>query len=469
MSNTPASINFFVFGASGDLARLKIFPALYQLFENRLLPAAFNIVGFARTSKAREDFQQEFAASVHEHIAEAEDNLLTDLLTHVHYYSGNYDVAADYAQFHDFVQTLPHLPDTIQIAYLSVPPVAYKEILQNLAVAFAAEKAQLRLVIEKPFGYNQESATELYHSTASTFPETQIYPLDHYLGKTAVQSILNLRHSNRILNLMMKGAEIANIQISVLEPESIRDRIGYFDHVGTIKDMIQSHILQVLALITMSIPIAEAASSLHREKNAILSALSFDPMPGNLVLGQYRSYRDNAKVAPSSNTETFAAIRLTIDRESWHDVPIYVRSGKLLNKDETSVMIELKKFAYQKADEEPNRLLFEIAPQGRLSFGLINKHGIQSQYEQVRTTDTIGCRDGVCLSEHALLLVDVIKGEKRLFVSFEEIIAAWRLVDQILAYQKASQLMPEIYEDGSRGPQSQDRLPQQDGFEWFEF
>ena len=455
-----------IFGASGDLAKLKLFPALYSLAEQHRLPKEYYIVGYARTEKERKNFQKEFEQSIKDHHKDINKKILKSMTEKVYYFSGQYDKKADFQKLKTYLKDLSKKPGITKLAYFSVPPIVFKDIIKNLGETKNSANEDLRLIIEKPFGEDTKSAQELFHYVARYFSEECIYLLDHYLGKTAVQSLLHLRHSNRILNFMIKGPEIANIQISALEHSGVKDRAGYFNQVGTIKDMVQSHLLQILALIAMSIPISEDPESLHREKESILSALKFSESPRNLVIGQYESYKKEKDIPKNSKTETFVGLRLFINRETWYKTPIYIRTGKKLKQKHTYVVIELKKFEFQEKDEEPNRLIFELQPDERVSIKLINKNGSNMEYKTVITEATIACTSDNCLPEHALLLLDVIQKKRRYFLSFQEIIATWRIADAI---KKTTEKMKvECYKDLSRGPISQDKLTKIDGFTWHE-
>lgn len=452
-SNQPFILT--IFGASGDLAKLKLFPALYSLAENGELPEEFYILGYARTSKSDKEFKKEFADSIK--IARPTNpKILENLTKHVHYITGQYNNLNDFKNLKQEIKkltkkNLPHL------AYFSVPPIAFQDIIKNLGET-KSKNEDIRLILEKPFGQDTQSATELFHYVARYFNEEQVYLLDHYLGKPGVQSILNLRHNNRLLNLMMKGPEIANIQITAFEEVGVENRIGYFDQVGTIKDMFQSHLLQILALITMSIPIIENTEGLHREKYSILSAMKFIESKKNIVLGQYESYTKQKDVPKNSQTETFAAMRLFIDRESWYKRPIYIRTGKRLNKKHTYVVVELKKFAFQPKEQEPNRLIFELQPDEKISITLVN-------YQQITTSESIACED--CLPEHATLLLDILQCRRLHFLSFQEIIASWQITGKIIDYMQKNKVRPEKYKDGSVGPESQNQLTEMDNFKWY--
>ncbi len=455
-----------IFGASGDLAKLKLFPALYSLAEQKRLPEEYYIIGYARTEKDRGIFQEEFTQSIKDHHKDVNKKILKSLTDKVHYFSGQYDKKEDFKNLKKNIKAISGKSSITKLAYFSVPPIAFKDIIKNLGETKSSKNEDLRLIIEKPFGEDTDSAEELFHFVARYFNEECVYLLDHYLGKSAVQSLLHLRHSNKILNFMMKGPEIANIQISALESTGVKDRAGYFNKVGTVKDMVQSHLLQILALIAMSIPISEDADSIHREKENILSSLKFIESPKNLVLGQYENYKKEKNVPEKSKTETFAAMRLFINRETWYRTPIYIRTGKKLKKKHTYVVVELKKFAFQPKDEEPNRLIFELQPDERVIIKLINKNGNNKEYKAITTSDSIACTGDDCLPEHALLLLEVMRKRRRYFLSFHEIIATWRITDKIRKF--ASKIKVEKYKDKSRGPDSQDCLTEIDGFTWHE-
>ncbi len=458
-----------IFGASGNLAEIKIFPTLYELKMKRMFPKDFYVVGYARSPLSQEEFRNFVGKSIKAHYrGKVNEKILSAFLSHVHYVSGKYNNENDFKRYRKFLATLTPNKKMTNICYFAVPPLVFKDIIRNLGETGKSPNEDIRLVLEKPFGDNASSARDLFHFVSRYFNEDQVYLLDHYLGKAVVQSILALRQSNRILNLMMKGAEVANIQITAFEDVGVEERIGYFERVGTLKDMIQSHLLQVLALITMSIPVTGSDASLHREKYSILSAIKFSRSKRNIVLGQYESYKKIKGVPKSSKTDTFAALRLFIDRQSWYRVPIYIRSGKKLHEKHTYMVIELKKHEFQPASQPPNRVILEFFPEEKLTIKLVNKHGRTERYQDVATSDTIACEGDSCLPEHGVLLMDVICGRKKHFLSFPEVIATWELTDGIVKYSKRNNVKVEIYKDNSKGPKSQENITKTDGFEWFD-
>lgn len=457
---------FTIFGASGDLAKLKIFPALYALAEQKRLPKQFHIIGFSRTQKTDKQFQKDFEKSIKENYdGKVNAKILKDLLKHVSYFTGNYSKKDDFIEYKKYLKDLAGKEKITHVTYFSVPPVVFEDIIKNLGET-TAKSQDVRLVLEKPFGHDTMSARKLFHFVGTYFDESNVYLLDHYLGKSAVQSILHLRHNNRILNALIKGPEISNIQITASESVGIEDRAGYFEKVGTFKDMIQSHLLQILALTSMSIPITEDGKSIHREKYSILSALKFIESSRNIVLGQYEGYLKEKGVAKNSKTNTFAALRLFIDRESWYKTPIYIRSGKKLKSKHTYITIELKKNEFQDKHTRPNQIIFELQPNEQIKFKLVNQFGEDMEQYELTTGDSIACIGDFCLPEHGLLLLDVMKENKANFLSFPEIIAAWRLADQIDKCIRKGKIKLEKYKAGSEGPQSQHQLTKIDGFKW---
>jgi glucose-6-phosphate 1-dehydrogenase len=463
---------FTVFGASGDLAKLKLFPAFYSLAAQKRLPAKYLIVGYARTKKSKDEFAKEFEQSIRATYKKEIDNkILEELISHVHYYSGQYDDLNDFKKYREFLKQTekennikagnkPHL------TYFSVPPVVFQPIIENLGLSRPTQKEDLRLIIEKPFGNDEVSATDLFHFIAKYFEENQVYLLDHFLGKAGVQSILNLRQSNRVLNMLLKGPEIANIQITAFEDFGVGNRIGYFERVGIIRDMFQSHLLQILALITMSIPISDSAASLQREKYSIISAIKAPKSPKSMVLGQYKSYKKENGVKKGSNTETFAALKLFIDQEAWYSVPIFIRTGKMLKKKQTYIVVEFKKFAFQNKDESPNLLVIQISPDEKISIQLVNKYrsGL-SNYETITTSESLACSGEYCLPEHGLLILDIFRQNRLHFLSFPEILASWRVTEQLCKSAEKCR-KATIYDNTSEGPKKQHDLTKTHGYTW---
>lgn len=463
---------FTVYGASGDLAKLKIFPALFALAEQKRFPETLIIVGYARSQISTESFRAIFAESVKANYTKTwgdyQEEILTALLAHVYYFSGQYDCFDDFKKYKHFLADKFKTKKWPQhLMYFSVPPFVVKPILTQIAAVFAPKENDVRLILEKPFGNDEQTAQQLFHFLSQFYCEAQLYFLDHYLGKKAVRSLIPLRHMNRILNTMLKGKEIANIQISAIEPMGVGERIGYFDAVGTIKDVVQSHLLQVLAMLTMSVPVDDEAERVQEERAAILNALDFYPDKNHLALGQYDTYQTEDEKVKQSMTETFAALCLSINRETWHNVPIFLRTGKKLSTKYTYLVVELKKYSFQDESQEPNRVIIEFYPEECIEIRLLDEDGATLRRGEISASESIACFGDYCLPEHGLLFLDVVRGEKRFFLAMPEIIASWRFVDQVIAFMQQNKLKPEKYKSNSDGPKGQHRLMKNTPFKWY--
>lgn len=458
-----------LFGASGDLAKDRLFPAIYQLAAQKRLPANYAIIGFARTEKTQIVFREEFAAAVRKKNGKyTEEKILHDLLQHLFYFQGQYKDHESFVAYKHFLKQFNLGKNVTHVAYFSIPPSVYADVAKHFSTIRDSKKDNVRLIIEKPFGDSLASAETLYHHVVDYFPEDEIYLLDHYLGKQSVQSIFEMRRVNRLLNLMIRGSEVANIQISAFEDIGIGERVGYFENTGIIKDMIQSHLLQTLAILTMSIPTSMEASSMQRERHSLLSAIKAPATPDDIVLGQYKGYKSEKGVPKSSKTETFVALRLFIDREDWQGIPIYLRTGKRTHEKHTFVTIELKKFAWQDKNQAPNRVIVEIQPFPRFHIKLLNKLGPSHKYQEVATSDSIACDIDGCLPDHASLILDAIRGERVNFLSFPEILATWGVTDAVIDQINKHSIRLHPYADGSEGPKAQNHLPKKDGFAWYD-
>ncbi len=467
------NFTLFIFGASGSLAKLKLFPALYELQKEKRMPKDYKIIGYARTAMSNENFRSFFEKSIRESEKDIDETALKALLKNVSYFSGQYDQEEDYKRFLRELRTLEKEKDRVRMAYFSVPPSTFPAIFENLGkVNFNTTKAPLRLVIEKPFGYDLRSAKKLKKSLERNFKPEQIYLLDHYLGKEAVSNLLSLRYANSILTTLLHKEYVSNIQISGLEKKDIEGRANYFDHVGIVRDMVQSHLFQILTYLTMLAPGERTAKAIHHEKAHVLQSIRLHDVANSVVRGQYKGYTKEEGIPKDSQTETFAALKLTMKHPMWKGVPIYIRSGKCLKEKWTSVVIEFKPRWAQKElpDLPPNRLVIQIQPTEKIEFHLLTKLGGKTfDFHPLTTGRPIYC-SGDCLVEHGRLLLDVVAGKQGLFLNFEEIFSAWRIVDPIqklcTKMQKKKKRL-DIYAKGTLGPKEADELIQKDGFKWF--
>ncbi|MFA4814581.1 MAG: glucose-6-phosphate dehydrogenase [Candidatus Gracilibacteria bacterium] len=462
----------FIFGASGSLARLKLFPAIYELVKENRMPKDFKIVGFARTVMTEEKFRKIFENSVRKNEKNVNEEALKKLLKNVFYFSGQYDSEQDYKNFLKRLKKVEENSSRIRMAYFSVPPSAFPDIFTNLAkVNFNTKRSPLRLVIEKPFGYDLKSAKALKKKLDKYFKPEQVYFLDHYLGKEAVSNLLSLRYANSILTNLFSREYVSNIQITALEKKDIEGRANYFDHVGILRDMVQSHLLQIIAYLTMYAPKEQTAEAIHHEKARVLNSLRIGKAHDCIVRGQYKGYTQEKGVPKDSQTETFAALKLCVEHPLWEGVPIYIRSGKCLKAKWTAVVVEFKPHKVQeKHPVEPNRIVIQLQPYEKIEFDLLTKLGGKTfDFHTLTTGRPIYC-SGDCLVEHGRLLLDVIEGNKGLFLNFEEIFAAWKVIDKTQQWcDRESKKCAELYSYncGSLGPKAADELLKKDGFTWF--
>lgn len=444
-----------IFGASGDLASLKLFPAIFELYLQKQLADQFQIIGYARSAMEQSAFKEVFRKSLMEKFASFSQEI-ENLLEKVFYFQGKYDNKEDYQKLDKFCQELSNGQKSEQLAYFSVPPLVFGNLIENLAGTLQKSAEKLKIIIEKPFGLDEKSAEILFGKIAEFFDEENVFLLDHYLGKRPIQSILKLRMENNVINLMIRPQEIESIEIIAHEQNDAGSRVGYYDQVGALKDMIQSHLIQILALITMEIPANNDLDSLRREKQSIISALKFSGKSSDLILGQYQSYKTHVGIKPESNTDTFAAVNVTIDKRDWYNVPIRLITGKKLAKSLTRATITFKKMPFQGQETSHNKLIFEVKPGESVALTLVQRSNIlkagEPQFEEFNLNQALGCRVDFCLSEYAALILDALNNEKTYFLSFPEIVAAWKLVDSMEALKIKENLKCRIYEDGSNGP-----------------
>ncbi len=469
--DTNEKFVLIIFGASGDLARLKLFPSIYDLHETDKLNSDFAIYGYARSAKTNEEFRKFFEQSVRDKRKNINEDKLKDLLEKVFYTHGQYNEIEGYNRLFESIKSKNFESNIRKIAYFSVPPQVFRDIIENLG-KFKQKKENIQLILEKPFGEDGASAKELFVEVSQCFDEDKdVYLLDHYLGKQGVQSILPLRYDNSILNTMLQGSVIKNIQITVKENFGIQERAGYYDQVGIIKDMIQSHLLQILALIAMDIPVVDSPRNIHREKYNILSALRYPGSSDNIILGQYASYCHEKDVPLNSLTPTFAAIKLYIDRIGWYKVPIYLRTGKKLDKKIAYIVIEFKKLPFQKDPSIPtNKLILELQPEEKIHIRLVKKYSSNNKvtYDDIITSDNLSSETDMTLEEHGRLILEMLNHDKTNFLSFNEILECWRLTDFLYKIIDRYDIPLILHHDNSIGPDQQNNLTATDHNMWHE-
>lgn len=488
--NDPCTI--VMFGASGDLARRKLLPALYDLARHSCLAPRFRLVGFARTEMSDDIFRQNAVEFLKKADASGTGSgKIQDFLQHLHYFSGNYD---DPEAYHRLTQRLDDIDREWQLAgnrlfYLATPPEIYQRVIEHLGAAGLARpkggKSWTRVIIEKPFGRDGASARELNAKVLSVFEESQVYRIDHYLGKETVQNMLVFRFGNGIFEPLWNRNYIDHVQITAGESLGVERRAAFYESAGALRDMIQSHVLQLTSLTAIEAPATFDATAVRNEKIKVLQSIRpFTPesLWKSVVRGQYGpgrvngnpvpGYRQEPGVKPDSTTETFVAVKLHVDNWRWSGVPFYLRSGKRLAQPRTEVAIRFRSaphMVFRGESVESNSLVLSIQPDEgiSLSFGA-KSPGSQMHIRpvtmdfQYRQAFGGGSRDA-----YATLINDCIRGDATLFDRADSVEAAWALVDPILeAWQSASAPPFPNYPAGSEGPRAADDLTVSDGRRW---
>jgi glucose-6-phosphate 1-dehydrogenase len=485
LARTPEPCALVIFGASGDLTRRKLFPALYSLAYRRLLPERFGVVGVARTEMTDE----EFAARMEEAVREfGRDDFRQDvwdgLAAGIRYVSTEF---TDEAGEDHVAGCLTKLDDDRgtrgnRVYYLAVPPDAFEVLVRELGERRAAE-GWTRLIVEKPFGRDVASARELNAKLHEFFTEEEIFRIDHYLGKETVQNVLALRFANGIFEPIWNRQFIDHIQITVAESIGIERRAAFYEQAGAMRDIFQNHLLQLLAVTAMEPPIDFTADSVRNEKVKVLKAMH-TPGPRDVVRGQYGrgfvegvevpAYRDEEGVDPNSMTETFVASRLYVDNWRWADTPIYVRVGKRLPRRETTVAIQFQRAPHPPFAEiageglQPNVLVVHIQPNEGVSLEIGAKvpgHGMEIRTVHMDFLYGGAFRTGLP-EAYERLIIDCMLGDATLFTRSDEIEEQWALVDAIVsAWSRDRPVFPN-YAAGTWGPKEAKDLLARDSRRW---
>jgi glucose-6-phosphate 1-dehydrogenase len=485
---------FVIFGGTGDLNARKLAPALYNLFLAGWLPEQFSIIGTGRTSLTDEQFQANILDDINHfsRTGKAKEAEWNTFSKNLYYQVSDVKDAKSYKEFGSRISkheqdwgVKPHV-----IYYLAVSPNFFPIIAENIAKAkLSNDTERVRIVIEKPFGHDLESSKELNKLLGSIFDECQIYRIDHYLGKETVQNLMAFRFANSILEPTWNRNYIENVQISVTEQLGVEERGDYYDGSGAMRDMIQNHLLQLLCLVAMEPPVSFNADEVRNRKVDVLKAMRRfgpDDVRMSTVRGQYSGgwiegkevpgYRDEPKVNPESNTETFAAIKFFIDNWRWQGVPFYVRTGKRLNQASSIITIQFKDVPHQVFPDEAieswqqNRLIISIQPEMSIRLQVQAKRpGLDML---LNTVDMVFDYKGTYTSQapeaYETLLLDTMSGDQTLFMRGDQVEEAWKLVMPILQtwIGKKSLSFPN-YSAGSWGPESAEALIARDGYHWY--
>lgn len=471
--------SFVLFGASGHLAKIKIYPALFTLALKKKLPENYAIIGFSRTEISDEDFRELVANAIRSKQDTIDEVELQKFLSHVFYHTGQYTELASFTSLKERLQTIESgWGSSIRIGYYSVPPSVFGPISQNISQAKLREDCTaLRLIVEKPIGDNLESFKEVQNTLTESFSEEEVYLLDHYLGKEAVRNAYFLRYANPIIERILKNTLIHHVEITRSESAGIENRAGYFEHTGTFRDMFQSHMIAIMSLLTMRL--TDSTEELRHHRKMALGQIYLPPATNlnDIVLqGQYANgrihdeqvvgYTEEEGVKPDSKTNTYSALKLMTRISRWEGVPFYLRSGKRLNKREMRISIIFQEPHDLQGDSGPNRVDFILQGEAGIRFHLQTKvAGIEPTFRPLLVTDPL-IPTGDVLPEHGQLLLEVMRGNKEWFLNFDEVHTAWRLIDPLQAHLDQDSTPLYNYTAGSDGPVEAHNWIEKDNTNW---
>ena len=468
------SLALVIFGITGNLAQIKLIPALYDMAEKNLLPDNVSIIGIARKDLSREEFCAYLDEVVHRenlhHNHEIKQEVVDKLFSRFHYLNGELDDPVFYNKLKDYLESLDKNGRDNRIYYLATYPDLYSSIFENLQ-ALGLNKQDdgyVRLMIEKPIGNDLKSAQDLNLLLQKYFDENQIYRLDHYLGKETLQNILIFRFGNEVFEPLMNKDYIDHIQITAGEDFGIGARGGYYDTVGALKDVGQNHQLQMLAFATMDAPSEFTNQAVTAERIKILESIV--PNPEKIVFGQYQGYLGEPNIKEGSKTDTFYALKTEINNERFKGVPVYIRAGKKLKQTVTEISVVFKVpsnrlFQDKQESMSPNILVYRIQPNEGIVLKIFSKkpgHTVDVSEEYMQFCYKTTGNDLPDPYEH--LISDTILGDQTFFNDAKEVEAQWAFTDPLSAVNKD----PYIYNVGSWGPKEADELIEEDGRHWLE-
>jgi glucose-6-phosphate 1-dehydrogenase len=474
---------FVIFGASGDLTQRKLIPALYQLYRKGRLPSDTRIVGVSRSKFTHDGWRALLADTTAKQIGgDFDQGLWHTLSQSIYYLPGDIGHAADFLKLAQFLQEIEKSQTSTRIYYLATSPSFYETAIEQLGRAGLGDEGggPRRIIVEKPFGTDLESARHLNAAIHSVFQERQVFRIDHYLGKETVQNILVLRFANAIFEPIWNRNYIDHVQLTVAEEVDVGRRAEYYDSAGVIRDMFQNHLLQLMTITAMEPPVRFEADAIRSEKLKVLQAVR--PLQGEDVhratlRGQYRGYAALPGVKSKSRTATFAVVKLQVDNWRWQGVPFYLRSGKAMSCRTTQIVVEFHQPPHilfpgaVKRDGGSNRLVIQVQP----------AEGIQLEFQtkvpdagmKLRQTDLEFrfAREfrGMMPEAYERLLLDALEGDASLFARADEVEAAWTICDRILDEWSSSNQPPlYIYEPGIWGPTASTEWMAAHGRQWFD-
>ncbi|XP_071084261.1 glucose-6-phosphate 1-dehydrogenase-like isoform X1 [Haliotis cracherodii] len=461
---------FVVLGASGDLAKKKIYPTLWWLFKDGLLPPKTYFIGYARSKLTVEDVKKQCLP--HMKVKKGEEKKVDEFFKLHQYVAGSYDKTGDFSILNKAIE---QKGDPNRLFYLALPPSVFETVTLNIkAVCMSKKDKWTRIIVEKPFGHDLESSNRLSAHLSALFNEEELYRIDHYLGKEMVQNLMVLRFANRIFSPIWNRDSIASVVISFKEPFGTQGRGGYFDQFGIIRDVMQNHLLQILTLVAMEKPPSTGAEDIRNEKVKVLRSIQPVKMD-EVVLGQYvgkkdgkgdekDGYLDDPTVPKGSVTPTFATAVMFVRNERWDGVPFILRCGKALNERKAEVRVQFRDVAgdiFPSGEVKRNELVIRVQPNEAVYLKMMTKTpGMAIECEESELDLSYGSRykDVKLPDAYERLILDVFMGSQIHFVRSDELLEAWRIFTPLLHQVDKEKPKPIPYVYGSRGPKENDEL-----------
>ena len=474
--SSPSPCTLVIFGASGDLTQRKLIPALHSLDCAGLLPPGVCVLGVARTEYTDDQFRERLRQGVKQY-GRLGPEVWGEFSNRLHYLPGSYDDPETYHRIKNLLQQMAQTENAPGnwLFYLAIPPVVYSDVIEQLGRAGMnrGDSGWRRIIIEKPFGHDLESACHINRVLHQFFDESQVFRIDHFLGKETVQNLLALRFANFLFEDVWDRKHIDYVQIAAMESVGVGQRAGYYDQNGVVRDMLQNHMLQLLALTAMEPPAEMNAKVLRDEKVKVLQAVQ-PILPESVVFGQYAGYRDEPEVEPASDTPTYVAAKLFVNNWRWQGVPFFLRTGKNLKIKLTEIILQFKQVPHWIFPENDQML------SNRLSICIQPDEGLHLLFElkvpgaEMHTSPVeMDFHYDELLGDQALpdayerLLLDALQGDASLFTRSDEIERAWELVDPLLeARQGENKPALYIYEPDSWGPVEADQWGEREGCTW---